>query len=235
MMKIINHNPEDELTHLLKASKQDFQFDEQSIKAQLLSHLPTQEDLHALQHGFFTFRTLKIAGVVAVVLVFVSGTVVFASTATPGDRLFGLNKWGENIIFNLPLSVEQKAQLRTYIVSRRLDAIKELEAVTVADEKIYNRKLETVKHSDISLKAAIETVAANKKKLSDAGQTESAQRMEEVLVRLNNLAQEHEDRIQAMEASFPEGKMKESIRKNLMEIKTTHKKARVELQLEPVN
>ncbi len=159
---------------LLKDSEQDFRFDEQRVKDRLLYSL-RETPIKAPARTFFTFRFMKYSALVAGLVIFLSATFVLALNANPGDRLFGLNKFGENVILSLPLSMEQKAQVQAGIVTRRLEALQEIEAQP-AGPGLETKQLETIKESDESIQNAIDTVTANKVKLENSGQTASAEK-----------------------------------------------------------
>jgi hypothetical protein len=223
-MKIFGSQPNDELTKLLKTSQQDFGFNQELVKMRVTSQLQSenQDMKQPLQHHHWMRSSI----VTAVVILSLSITAVSAAQSQPGDKLFSLNKWGEKFVLSLPLSIEHKAQVQTSIVTKRLQALKKVQ--TQPDD--LNRKLKTVNESDESLRNAVEMVTANKAKFRAMGQMAQANRLTPALNQLNDLAQEHEDQIQAIQASMPEGHVRQTMNLRLTEVRGFHQQARIELE-----
>ncbi|MEJ0021595.1 MAG: hypothetical protein WDN47_03345 [Candidatus Doudnabacteria bacterium] len=227
-MIFFNSKSKKKMIKLLKDSEQDFRFDEQRVKDRLLYSL-RETPIKAPARTFFTFRFMKYSALVAGLVIFLSATFVLALNANPGDRLFGLNKFGENVILSLPLSMEQKAQVQAGIVTRRLEALQEIEAQP-AGPGLETKQLETIKESDESIQNAIDTVTANKVKLENSGQTASAEKLGKVLDQIDTLAKKHEDRIKTIETQMPDQKAQQTIDNHLNGIKNSRQKASIELQ-----
>src|SRR6185436_13453840 len=105
---------------------------------------------------------------------FLSATFAFASNSKPGDKLFALNKLGEDIVLKLPLSVEQQANVQAYIVSNRLQALDQV--ISKPEETLASstKKLQTIKETDDSLSKAVEAVTKNQAASEASGRTQSA-------------------------------------------------------------
>jgi hypothetical protein len=229
-MIFFNHDmTEEKMKNLLKAAQQDFRFDQDTVKNRLMPVLDRIEIL-PYRRTLLTAKSLAYSMSGAVFVVFVSGTFAFASTSKPGDKLFVVNKWRENIILHLPLSVDQKTRFETGIVNNRLRALQTVNVQMPQAQE--NKKLDTIKESDESLHNAIELVSANKHSLEAEGQTEQAEKMDQALTQLDNLAQQHEQQIQIIEASTEDGTNREIIKQHLHQIYTTRAKAHEELHLQ---
>jgi hypothetical protein len=222
-MNIFSKKP-DNLTKQLSQSAQNFSFDQEKVKNRLMYSL-NDAPIKAPAKIFFRTRILKYSSVLAAFVIFVSATFAFASSSEPGDKLFPLNKIGEKVILSLPLSAQQKASIQTGIVNKRL---KSLETVKVRTE---DKQLETVKESDESLQNAIEAVSANKKRLEASGHTQGAEKLGQVLNRLDALAEKHEQQFQSIEELISDNEGKQTVRKHLREIKNARRKAHIELKL----
>jgi hypothetical protein len=227
-MKFFNFKPHNDLIKLLKQSKQNFQFDQGQVKNRLLYTLG-DAPIKTTKLRFFSFRLVKYSVSLAVLLVFLSATFAFASNAKPGEKLFALNKFGEKVMLSLPLSVQQKAQLQARIVTKRLEALTALK--NKPDPNLETQKLETVKESDESIQQAIDTISTNKEKFEGMGQTQTAEKLNQVLNQLEKLSKRHEEQIRALEAGIPNSDIRHAMHQHLLEIKTARHKARLELNL----
>ncbi len=222
-MKFFSKKP-DNLEKLLKSSQQDFRFDQEKVKNRLMYSLESAP-IKAPAKTFATMRVIRYAAVCAVLLISISTTFAFASSAQPGDKLFALNKWGEKIILSLPLSVGQRAKIETKIVGNRLKA---LEAVQTAPE---TRQVETVKEADTALENAIETVSENKKKMETEQDPANTAILNQALSQLDDLAKLHEQQVQMLEKMIQDHENHAQILLHLHEIKNARHKARLELNL----
>src|SRR3989344_8745919 len=227
-MNPFNFKPDNDLTKMLKQSQQDFRFDQEKVKARLDYSLRAVP-IWAPSHRFFTIRIVRYSVVTASMLIFVSATFVFASNAKPGEKLFALNKFGEQVLLSLPLTMDQKAQLHTHIVTNRLNALSQIQTADVTSQ------LERVKESDESIHAAIQAISTNKEKLQTRGQTTSAQKLDKVLNQLDDLAAQHEQRIKIFETTVNDQKTRDKIDARLHEIKKARHKARLELKIDTEN
>jgi hypothetical protein len=203
-----------ELIKLLKHSGSDFDFDPDKVKYRLLASIKSA-DQKAFRHFRIT-HALQYSAAFACLVIMISTTFAFASNAKPGDKLFALNKFGEQVILNLPLGVEQKAKVREYIVTSRLEALDEVQEA---------KKLETVKESDESLSTAVEIIAANMKRLEDSGKPEQAEKLEQVLDKLQSKALEKEAKLQELEDKTEDETTKTQIRNHRKKIEDSRKKA----------
>src|SRR5258708_4734798 len=103
------------LKKLLKHSQSQFRFDQSGIKNRLLTSLDTAK-IELNHDHFIVFRIVKYSVVPVCLFLFISASFAFASSSVPGDKLFFLNKLGEKIILNLPLSSQQNADIESKIV-----------------------------------------------------------------------------------------------------------------------
>lgn len=221
-MKFYNQEKNNKVIQLLKKSKQDFDFNAESSKIRLMQSLqyssPPAEET-TIRH----WPIWHYAIATACLLIFASATFTLASTARPGDKLFGLNKFREQVILKLPLNVETKAHFQTEIVSKRL------EALDLVQPKV-NVRLERVKESEESLNAAIEAVSTNKHNLEALGKTQAAARLSEVLNELEALASKNEKRIESLGQDTDDEPTRVIMQNHLRQVKEARKKAILELK-----
>jgi|GEM_PF-6766138 hypothetical protein len=208
------------LPDLLKKSAVDFRFDPDSVKYRLLQSMTNSMQAKSKPHRLKWWH----AGATAVFVVFLSATFAFASNSKPGDKLFALNKLGENVILNLPLSAEQKAKVEEHIVTSRMQALDSVKS------QIETKKLETVKESDITLTAAVAEISQTKAKLKASGNTAAAANLDAVLNRMQKMAQDHEQIIQNFENETSNAEIKIEIHQHGQQIKNSQRKAKAETE-----
>src|SRR5579872_2469837 len=126
-MKWFDLQVNQKLLDQLKKSDIGFKFDPNISKHRLmlnLTHMPPMRKYS----GMKIHHLLKYASVTAGVILVVSGSLVYAATNTkPGDKLFGLNKFGQQVILSLPLSAQTKASFQAKIVTSRLNDLDQLQ------------------------------------------------------------------------------------------------------------
>ena len=220
---------DEDLIKLLKKSSSDFKFDPNSVKYRLLNSM-AHGDQKSVTH-FKIGRVAKYSVSFASLVILISTTFAFAVNSRPGDKLFGLNKFGENVVLKLPLSVEQKAKVQEYIVTNRLEALDQVK--TKQDDKNIGQdalKLQAIKESDESLTSAVDNITENKKKLEASGKTKEAKRLEKVLDQLQISAEKREVKIREIEKEIKDSKTKAEILNHLRKIEESRKKARLQIE-----
>lgn len=229
-MKLFKSSKQDEdLIKLLRKSRlhkgfggqagSDFEFDPDKVKYRLLSSI-NQTAQQPIRHFRFR-RVVQYSVGFAGLVIAISTTFAFASTAKPGDKLFALNKFGEGVVLRLPLSVEQKAKVQEYIVTSRLEALDQVQEA---------KNLSTVKETDESLMSAVDAITENKKKLEASGKTVAAEKLEKVLDQLQIQAEKREAKIKKLEEETKDLKTKAEIRRHLRKIEESRKKAQAEIK-----
>ena len=220
---------DEELIQLLKKSGSDFRFDPSSVKYRLL-HSITQADPKPIPH-FKIGRVARYSVGFASLVVLISTTFAFASAARPGDKLFGLNKFGENVILSLPLSVEQKAKVQEYIVTNRLEALDKVNARAETEKADAEAKnLKTIRESDESLMSAVDAITKNKQQLESSGKTQAAENLEKVLDQLQSKVQKREATIREIEERTQDSETKAAIHRHLKKIEDSRQKARSQIR-----
>ena len=215
----------EKLIKLLKHSKEPFELDESSVKFRLLASMHTldQKPRHAV--AGYGWRIFKYSfGFVGLVLV-VSTTFAFASTATPGQPLFALNKFGEQLVLSLPISAQDKAAVQAHIVENRLKALEQVQTSVSKDE------LATVKESDDSLNQAVTQITKNKQAAEKSGNKKGAQQLNNILNNIQNLAAKHEVQLQKLEDETSDQNLKSQIDQHLQKIKESRHKAELETNI----
>lgn len=221
--------PNNDLIHLLKQSSSDFGFDPARVKYRLLTSISQADQKPA--HQFRFGRVVRYSASFVAVVVMISTTFAFASNAKPGEKLFALNKFGENVVLSLPLSVEQKAKVQEYIVTNRLDALDKVNTRTESTKLGFEEvDLETIRESDESLMSAVDAITTNKKQLEASGKTEAAGKLEKVLDQLQSKAQTHEAAIKAIEERTKNADTKAAIRQHLQKMENSKLKARSQIK-----
>lgn len=220
--------PDDEITKLLKASRQDFRFRQDLVKLRILSSLHSGVFMPA-KFGVWRLIFMHYGAVIAVVVLCVSVTFVKAAQSQPGETLFPLSKLGEKIVLGLPLSAQQKAQFQTSIVSKRLRSLEQIKTQQdgLTDSQWQNKQLETIKESDESLRSAVETISATQAKFQTSGRTNDADNLSQILDQLDSLAQAHEENVLKIENETPEGNIKQAVDMHLNQIREIHHRTRM--------
>ncbi len=222
-------NQDEKLKQLLRNSGSDFRFNPNSVKYRLLASIESHAQKPA--PSMRVFRVMKYSSALAAVAVVAAGTLAFASDAKPGDKLFELNKLGEQFILNLPLSPEQKAGVQEHIVTSRLEALDEVEVkIEDIDETLETVQIERVKETDSSLNTAVNKITENKKKLEAAGHTQAADKLEAVLDRLQLMAEKREAAIKAMQEKAKNPQTKTQLEKYKQQIQNSRLKAQREIK-----
>ncbi len=208
-------------------------------KAQVKERLMQSVRMAPMEEPKFSWLTMPNWGLVltAMVIMIGSATFAYADQAKPGDALFPLNKLNNRLILSLPFTAQTKARIQAQIVSKRLDALDQINEFTEKTTPSFeNKKLQTIKESDESLTTAIEKVTENKKAFEQAGNTAGAEAMRKTLTQLETLAGKQEERVESLGNKTVDETRKEEIRQHLTEIKKARKKAgdalkiRVELE-----
>ncbi len=230
-MNLFNSEPDDKLVKLIKNSPQEFRFDSPGLKTRLMANLdtPSPSDRRLGMHAHFLLPYSLIA---ACMVLLVSGTFAFASTSNPGDALFGINKARERILLSLPLSPTRKAEIETNMVSKRLQALELLpSAGPNEDISVDDITLLTVTESEETLSRVVDNITARKKSYVSEGKTEYAERMNETLSRLENLAKQYEEKMERLESQARDENTRDLIKTHREKINQARNKATLELKI----
>lgn len=228
-MKWFKSTKDEKLKQLLKTSGSDFQFDPTATKYRLMTSI-TDADQKPRPH-FHLGRVARYSLSFAAVVVFLSGTFAFAFNSQPGDALFSLNKLGEQAVLNLPLSDEQKANVETYIVNSRLQALDQVQVKNIeSNSKMAEKNLAAIKETDDSFASAVENISKNQKTLQDSGKTQAAAKLNDKLNKLQIEAQKHEAAIKAFEDQTTDKDAKAKIQAHLSKLRASGQKAREQIK-----
>src|SRR3989344_6366068 len=118
-MNIFKAQENEKLISLLASAKQDFKFNQADIKTRLLAQLPHTKQLPAQDLRFSSPLVFRSGFFFAGVVLLVSGTFAAAMHSGPGDKLFGVNKFRQELILKLPLGAEGNAQAQAHLVEER--------------------------------------------------------------------------------------------------------------------
>lgn len=224
-----NTNP---VIRLLQASRGGFRFDRQGIKAKLLSNIEesqlslAERRVRELAHkSFFRRRRLATFLPVALLVVAVSGAALAqADLAKPGSKLHALDQMQEQFWLKLPLPESQKAQMQANIAGERnrdLDYLLE-------NEENLELKMEAVRESQESLNNAVEQVLTVQEHMVDEGKDKQAEKLGQVLQRLELLAEQQEEKVELMKERHDDVNTKERLNEHLEAIKKARLRAHLE-------
>lgn len=226
-MKIFKSEKHEKLIRLLASAKQDFKFNQSEIKTRLLAQLPQTPQLSAnptvrisslliFRSGFF------FAGLILVA----SGTFAAASHSGPGDKLFGVNKFRQELLLKLPLSPEGQAKAQAHLVEERLKSLDELPS-QVSEVKLRqeHKKLEVIKETEKSLNQAIDTIRRNQEALEKKGNTKAASKLQDVLTTIGDMAQKREETIKRIEEDSKNDARRELLEGRLKDLRSARQKA----------
>ena len=212
----------------LKNSDENFRFDQTSAKTRLLADLHSAPYLGRAPFRQSHSRQYLVGGLSVVVLV--SGTFTYAQSANPGDVLFPINKFGEQIILSLPFSPQTNAQIHTNLVTKRFNALDEV-IDNDQDDSLETQQLQlvTIQESDETFNQAIEAVSNNRQRLLDSGQTQGVDQMSQTLNDLEVLAQKHEQQIVDLEAKVGDPQIKDLMEVHRQSIYNSRSRVKTEL------
>lgn len=236
-MKLFNLEQFADLIKLLKRSKQNFHFDQESLKLRLLTrinshHLPEGEKLKLRRVEFPHLQIYQYSAALAVILFATTGvTFAIANTAKPGDLLFPLDVFQEKMILSLPLSYERKAKLQSGFVSERIKELNQFKQISGHDAA----KVTAVKESQKTLTQALEAVSQSRDLLESKGKNLEAEKLDDVLSLLETLAVEHEKNADEIKTQLDEPKFKLQIDDDLTEIKNARLKIKHEIRRQDGN
>ncbi|HTL39450.1 MAG TPA: hypothetical protein VL306_01420 [Methylomirabilota bacterium] len=178
-----------------------------------------------------TIRNFLVTGLCIVLLI--SGTFVYAQTANPGDTLFPLNKFSEQVALSLPLSIQTKARIHSSIVARRFNALTQIIAHDHEDDPAVQKlQVEIVKESDDTLTQAVKAVASTRKYLKDSGDDQDAAQLSNTLKEIQELAQKHEQSIEDLETKIHNPETRAAIETHRQAINNTRTLLSAELNAE---
>lgn len=221
------------LVWMLNQAPVIFKFDQKGIKNRLMSQIQedqmssTAERILVSSKRWFIFK-YKWSILTSLVLLLVAGTstaFVQADIAKPGDALYPLDIWQEQTLLKLPIPAEQKAHLQAKFVGERN---LELDYLLNNSGNLKNRervKKETVNQSQKGLDRAIENVRSAQDHMASSGKTEQAEKMGQILERLESLAGEQEKKVEDLSKDEQDEEIKKEFMNSLIEIRRSKERA----------
>lgn len=214
-----------ELIRLLRSSQQEFKFDKQKVKNNLLSEIQEQQlnttaDRVKNWSGSGTLNRHRFALGLAVALVFVTGigaTLTQANSSKPGDRLYFLDTWQEKTLLKLPLLGDQKAKIQANIVEERNQELSEL----LENDNHADLKIETVRQVQLELSKTVDDVKKIQSEYSKNGKKQKADNLDTVLDQLENIAGEQETKIEDLRKNQYDELKKDALDHDLEEVRKT--------------
>jgi hypothetical protein len=226
-MKLFNLDKNNEKTiELLKKSQQDFRFDQDQVRARLMIQINSSPQ--SLTEPESKPRlTWSYASAFAIVIVFVlsSGTLAYANNSNPGDKLFFLDKLTERAVLALPMPAANKARIQTNIVAERLEEINKIEP----EDDNSQKSLRAVSESETDISEAVANITATKEKLLNKGNRKAADKLDEVLNKLEGLAEKHESKAERAKLKSKDDSTKKELELKIIEIKKAREKAKLEI------
>jgi len=225
-MNIFKAQENEKLISLLASAKQDFKFNQADIKTRLLAQLPHTKQLPAQDLRFSSPLVFRSGFFFAGIILLVSGTFVAAAQSQPGDKLFGINKFRQELLVKIPLGAEGQAKAQAHLVEERLKSLDQLpEQAAQVKLKQENRKLEVIKETERSLNQAINTIRKNQEALEKKGNTAAARKLQEVLTTIGDMAQKREQTIKRIEEESKDDIRRELLQERLKDLKEARQKA----------
>jgi hypothetical protein len=230
-MIFFNSNKSNDLIKLLRASRQDFNFDQKRVKLRIEEHLssgpsPVKKSLPFVSISFPRFGVFNCAVGLATILLLATGTLAAASSARPGDKLFGLNKFREQLLLTLPFSPETRAQLQANIVVERLKALDDLPTSgSQTQAQLELKKFETVSETDASLTQAAEVLLKIEDDLKIKGNPQAAEKIRSVLTNMIDRAEKSEATLDKISSDEPLPRS-ERLEAKIKQLKETRRKLR---------
>ncbi|OGE80770.1 MAG: hypothetical protein A3H72_02345 [Candidatus Doudnabacteria bacterium RIFCSPLOWO2_02_FULL_48_8] len=215
-MKFFRNN--DKLKEMLKQSQRDFSFDQKAVKQTVLAHAGTHQPVLLAK----SYR-LAWAYTFAALMLFIGlgTTLTYANTAKPGDRLYAMDTLHEQAILKLPLPAQTKAKIQANIAAERTA---ELNQIKITGNKV-ELKLKAVETSQQSLTQAVDKITENRAKFKLRGKEKSVHQMDAVLLKLEQLASEQEQKGIEIKQELSDPLDRLEIENRLEEIKKARTKA----------
>ncbi|MBX4187961.1 MAG: hypothetical protein KW793_02380 [Candidatus Doudnabacteria bacterium] len=228
-MTIFNSKKTEKLTNILNKARFNFSYDKNGIRNRLMINTEehqmsmAEQKLRELAHKSFV-RKHKIATALCLFLLIAAGSgaaLAEADISKPGDKLHSFDQLGEQLLLKLPLTGSQKAKMRANIVDERNKELDYLIQImppgTIATQ--------AVKESQESLSSAIEKTTFLKNNFASQGKQAQADKIDEVLKRLQILAQEQEIKVQGMLEKEENRELKRQLEDQIKEIRSAGERA----------
>ncbi len=233
MFNLFGSKKNEKAINLLQKAQADFAFDQTSVKRRLLisieeHQLSTAEKLvRERTHKTFLrrHRLATASTLLLLVIVGTGATLAQADISNPGDRFHTLDQWGEKFLLILPLSEKMKTEMQVNIAderTRELDYLLEAQTINPAVTA------KAVRQSQETLEQAIEATMSVKEKSIINGKQRQSDKMDEVLVRLQELAKEQERKVEVLLEQESDQKTKEELKKRIEDIRKARLRARVD-------
>jgi hypothetical protein len=221
-----------QLVDALKKSGQDFEFDRSQARTELLLSIDRRH-LSSLEKDRLTIKynraalNFKMAFAMASLILFVGlgATFAIADTALPGDKLFALDQLQEKAVLKLPLPQQTRANIRANILAERVSELNKIQDLPDKEEL----KVKAVGATEQSLSKTIEDITENREKLRTSGKIKQAQKLNNVLDRLEKLAGEQEIQTDRIIKNISDQKLREEADGKLERIKQLKLKVRLDL------
>ncbi len=197
-------NRNEKTAKLIQSASADFKFEKSGIRTRLMSNIEEQQMSlaerkireHVRKTNVFRRRATAASLVVLLLVVGTGATFAEADISKPGDKLHTIDELQEQLLLKLPLPSSSKARIRASIVEERNQELEYL--ITHTNNPV---RAQAVRSSQQSLNNAIENVRRMQENFTTQGKDSQAEKMDEVLKRLEALAEQQEKHVQALKSS----------------------------------
>jgi hypothetical protein len=236
-MNLFKSKKRKEIENLLANSKQDFGFDSQNVKARLMMavnsrHFSKEEAKRLTFRGSLWPKYALSLSLAVVLMVSTTGLAFASSRATPGDVLFPVQKFQNQIVLNLPLPESKKEEIRTEIVAKR---VKELDAIrnnpNANSAKVQAAVEESQKSMDEAV-AHLPEVKSDPKNQSTDDKTKKEnnrkkENLKKLVSKLEDLSKQHEEQVtQLKQLRVDDEELLKKIDESVISVKANRSKLR---------
>jgi hypothetical protein len=205
----------------------DFKFDQAGIKNRLLTSMTYSQSSSSFVQKKFLYKRVSLTfGTVALILFF-SSTCVYADHTKPGDKLYFLDQFQEQVGLRLSRTAAEKAKLKSKIINERLQEISEFKN---NDPSTQSLRLESIEKTQANIIQTVDETAAIKQRLTSTGHKNSTNQVDQVLNQLEELAGRQQLQMEQVKSEIDDDAINLKIENNILEIKKARNKARVEAE-----
>ena len=229
-MNLFNSELNNKIIRQLQAARQNFEFDQAGIKKRLLSAMDSPQS-HPLGYSELPtrFTFIVLAGVATTILA-ATATFLIAAESAPGDSLFAVNKFREQLILSLPLAPQKRIEVTADIVQSRFEAVDRIDEQDMRQTgQLMLKRLETVNESRASFQQAVDAISLKQTDLEQTGQNQAATALDSVLSNLTQMADKRAEVINKWVQRSDDQSERYEIRSSLKLFEQTRDQARQQL------
>jgi hypothetical protein len=182
----------EELKKLLGQSGQPFAFNQEGVKASVLSAIAATPQVKNSASG--SGYSLKFIFSSSAAVIMLSSLITYADSSIPGDNLYFLDRLQENISLTLPKTSAAKSRLITKIARERMVEL----SLLPPPNNQNNLTLKAYERSNESLSRALDEAHEFKQKLAEKGREEVVLEINMALDKLGEMARLEEQKLEDM-------------------------------------